>query len=224
MRAVESTDRPPAHRRIVVATPVARNVEEELDRVGWLATIFRLALEPDQHPWKRGWRLLHRAPLVVVGVALLLLALLFSSGCASAPLQSFSQSTSAPRPAEGARCESVLVSQEIQVPLEGELADLRLTIRDLPETTGKLRVLVREPRFSSVLELESEEKPAFDRVLQVAPGRRELTVVLQRPRRAPSDWPRSTCKVCRVDVELTGLFGAREALDHFLGRALGEAA
>jgi hypothetical protein len=224
MRAAESTDRPAAHRRIVVAAPVERHVEEELARVPWLRTIARLALEPDQHPWKRGWRLRHRAQLVAVGSALLLLALLASSGCASAPLQSFSQRTSLPRPAAGTRCESVLVSQEIQVPLEGELADLRLTIRDLPEVTGKLRVLVRQPRFASVLELDSEEKPAFDQVLRVSPGRRELTVVLRRPPHAPSDWPRSTCTVCRADVELTGLFGAREGLDAFLARALQEAA
>jgi hypothetical protein len=224
MRAAESTDRPPAHRRVVVAAPLERHVEEDLSRVPWVRTIARLALEPDQHPWKRGWRLRHRAQLVAVAAALLLLALLATSGCASAPLQSLSRATSAPRPAAGARCESVLVSQEIQVPLEGELADLRLTIRDLPQATGKLHVLVRQPRFASVLELDSEEKPAFDQVLQVASGRRELTVVLRRPRRAPSDWPRASCSVCRVDVELTGLFGARDGLDAFLGLALREAA
>jgi hypothetical protein len=224
MRAAESTDRPPAQRRIVVATPVERHLEEELVRVPWLRTIARLALEPDQHPWKRGWRLRHRAQLFAVAAALLLLLLLATAGCASVPLQSFSQAIPMPRSGKGARCESVLVSQEIQVPLEGELADLRLTIRDLPEVTGKLRVLVRQPRFASVLDMDSEEKPAFDRVLQVTAGRRDLTVVLQRPRGAPADWPRASCRVCRVDVELTGLFGAREGLDAFLGRALQEAA
>ncbi len=224
MRAVEKTPTPGIHRRIVVARPVARHLADELARVGWLITIWRLALEPDQHPWKRGWRLRHRAPLAVLGAALLLLLLLASSGCASVPRQSFSQSTNAPQPPEGARCESLLVSQEIQVPLEGELADLRLTIRDLPEVAGKLRVLVRAPRFPGVLEVDSEETPAFDQVLQLMPGRRDLTVVLQRPRRAPSDWPRSSCTICRVDVELSGLFGALVGLDAFLTRALQEAA
>ena len=224
MRAAESTDRPSAHRRVVVAAPVSPHLEDELSRVPWLLTIARLSLEPDQHPWKRGWRLRHRAQLVAVGTALLLLALLATAGCASAPLQSFSQSAAVTRAAAGARCESVLVSQEIQVPLEGNLADLRLTLRGLPEATGKLHVLVREPRFASVLDLDSEEKPAFDQVLQLSAGRRELTVVLQRPRGAASDWPRPSCKVCRVDVEVTGLFGLREALDAFLVRALQEAA
>ena len=222
MRPAERTERTPEHRRIVVAAPI-EPLEEELAPVTWLRTIARLALEPDQHPWKRRWRLRHRAQLVAVAAALLLLALLASSGCASAPLQSFSQSTALQRPSEGARCESILVSQELQVPLEGELADLRLTIRDIPPVIGKLRVLVRQPRFPCVLELDSDEKPAFDQVLTVASGRRDLTVVLQRPRRASSDWPRETCRVCRADVELTGLFGAREGLDAFLSRALQEA-
>src|SRR4029077_16514199 len=43
--------------------------------------------------------------------------------------------------------------------------------------------------------------------------------VLTRPRRARDDWARRDCKACRVDVELTGLFGARESLDVFFRRA-----
>src|SRR5260370_41189824 len=97
MRAAESTDRPPAQRRIVVATPVERHLEEELVRVPWLRTIARLALEPDQHPWKRGWRLRHRAQPVAVAAALLFLPLLATAGCAPGPPQSFSPAVPRPR-------------------------------------------------------------------------------------------------------------------------------
>src|SRR5258708_36557398 len=127
MRAAESTDRPPAGRRVVVAAPLERHVEEDLSRVPWVRTIARLALEPDQHPWKRGWRLRHRAQLVAGGAALLLLALLASAGCAPAPLQSFSQRTPLPRPAAGARGGSGLGSPGIQVPLDGGLGGPRCT-------------------------------------------------------------------------------------------------
>jgi len=62
-------------------------------------------------------------------------------------------------------------------------------------------------------------------VLQISPGpgQRQLTIVLARPRDAPDDWPRGSCSACRVDVELTGLFGAREGMDAFFSRAMQEA-
>jgi len=41
--------------------------------------------------------------------------------------------------------------------------------------------------------------------------------------RARSGWPRRDCKACRVDVEVTGLFGAREGLEAFFSRSLQEA-
>src|SRR5207237_787847 len=90
---------------------------------------------------------------------------------------------------------------------------------------GKLRILVRKPRFAAALELATDDKPEFDRVLDVQPGagQKSLTVVLARPRRAGDGWPRRDCKACRVDVELTGLFGGPEALDAFFARALQDA-
>src|SRR5439155_983600 len=106
-----------------------------------------------------------------------------------------------------------------------ELGDLRVTIDDIPPALGKLRILVRKPRFAAALELATDDKPEFDRVLDVQPGagQRSLTVVLARPRRAGGAWPRRDCKACRVDVELTGLFGGPEALDAFFARALQDA-
>src|SRR5260370_37966312 len=128
MRAAESTDRPPAHRRVVVAAPLERHVEEDLSRVPWVRTIARLALEPDQHPWKRGWRLRHRAQLVAGAAALLLLALLATPGRPSASLQSLSPATSAPRPAAGARRDSLLLPAGVPVPLPGRPARLPVAL------------------------------------------------------------------------------------------------
>lgn len=200
--------------------------DDGLKRVSWPLTIWRLALEPGLHPWNARWRLRRPGPVAALAVALLLLLLFAASGCSSAPRQSLRSAAGSPRPSEGLRCESVLLSHEIQIPPEGELADVRLTIEDLPPTTGKLRVLVRRPRFEADLELAADQKPAFDKVLDLSPaaGQRSLTVVLSRPRRAPGDWPRRECKACRVDVELTGLFGAREALGAFFDRAMQQAA
>jgi hypothetical protein len=213
------------HERILVATPLGPEPDDELARVPWARTVVRLALDPEQHPWRRGWRLGRKGPLVVVAFALLVLLVFAASGCASVPPQSLRQQVAAPAPASGARCESVLVSHELQIPAEGELADLRLTIDDLPPALGKLRVLVRRPRFPATLQIESDQKPAFDKVLELtpAPGQRQLTVVLSPPSSASGDWPRETCRACRVDVELTGLFGAREALEGFFVRAVQQA-
>jgi hypothetical protein len=200
--------------------------DDGLRRVSWPLTICRLALEPGLHPWSARWRLYRRGPVAALAVALLLLLLFAASGCSSAPRHSLRSSASSPPPSRGLRCESVLVSQEIQVPPEGELADVRLTIEDLPQTTGKLRVLVRRPRFEASLELATDQRPEFDKVLELSttPGQRSLTVVLSRPRRARDDWPRRECKACRLDIELTGLFGAREALGAFFDRAMQQAA
>ncbi|HZR10100.1 MAG TPA: hypothetical protein VFA79_16065, partial [Myxococcales bacterium] len=200
--------------------------EDGLERVSWPLTIWRLAVEPAVHPWAARWRLRRRAPLAAVALAVILLLLLAATGCSSAPLQSLRSTARSPAPAQGLRCESVLVSHEIQVPPEGELADLRVTLDDLPEVMGKLRLLVRRPRFSANLEIAADQKPEFDKVLDVSPGagQRSLTVVLSRPRRARDDWPRRECKACRVDVELTGLFGAREAIGAFFARAMQQAA
>lgn len=211
---------------LLIATPLpeagAPSDEDGLARVSWPRTVARLALEPGQHPWSAGWRLQRRGPLWLLAAAVLLLLLFAAAGCASAPPQSLLDSARAPAPAAGLHCESVLVSQEVQIPPAGELADVRLTIRDLPEVQGKLRVLVRRPRFESRLELDSEQPAAFDKVLDVAPAR-QLTVVLTRPAGAGSDWPRPSCKACRVQVEVTGLFGAREGLDAYFARAMQEA-
>ncbi|MCA1827835.1 MAG: hypothetical protein LC689_12985, partial [Myxococcales bacterium] len=210
------------HRRIVVASPLEPDIDEDFERVSWPLTVLRLALQPSTHPWKRGWRLEQRAPLVAVAIGALLLLLLVASGCASVPPLSVAQRTVVPSPPSGMRCESLLVSQELQLPPEGELGEVRLTLRDIPEVTGKLRVLVRKPRFASALDLDTEGPIAFDKVMDVAAGGK-LTVVLSRPSRAPDEWPRNACKTCRVDVELTGLFGARQGLDEFFSRAVQEA-
>ena len=226
MRATTAADgQALPHRRIVVATALERDLGDELARVSWPRTIWRLAVQPEQHPWKRGWRLTRRGPLYAVIAAVLLLLLFAASGCASVPRQSILQRAISPAPAAGARCESVLVSQELQIPPEVELADLRLTIEEIPPVVGKLRVLVRRPRFASTLLLDSDQKPEFGKVLQISPGpgQRQLTIVLARPRDAPDDWPRGSCSACRVDVELTGLFGAREGMDAFFSRAMQEA-
>ncbi|HMC34025.1 MAG TPA: hypothetical protein VKH65_06445, partial [Myxococcales bacterium] len=144
MNAVGATaGTPPAESgRIVVATALPAP-DDGLVRVSWPRTIWRLALDPEAHPWSARWRLRRRAPLAAVIGALLLLLLFALSGCSSAPLQSLRSSTAAPRPAQGLRCESILVSQEVQVPLEGELGDVRMTIDDVPPVLGKLRILVR---------------------------------------------------------------------------------
>jgi hypothetical protein len=216
---VESEDGP-----IVIATALPAP-EDGLVRVGWARTIARLALEPRAHPWAARWRLRDRMPLALVLASALLLLLFAASGCASTPLESVRGSTVSPRPPRGLRCESLLVSREVQVPPEGELADLRLTVDDIPPVTGKLRVLVRRPRFAATLELQTDQPPEFDRVLELSPGagQRSLTVVLARPRRASGDWPRRDCKACRVDVEITGLFGAPEALEGWFAQAMQDA-
>jgi hypothetical protein len=221
-RPAAADPRPAPEGRLVVAALVEEESEDGLSRVSWPRTIWRLTLQPAEHPWSSRWRLRRRAPLVAVALSLLLL-LLFAAGCASAPPRSLHSSTAAPPAAEGLHCETVLVSHEVQIPAEGELADVRLTIDNLPRVAGKLRVLVRHPPFESSLELAADPKAEFDKVLDVTPAG-ELTLVLARPRRARSDWPRRECKVCRVNVELTGLFGAREGLDAFFARAAQEAA
>src|SRR5438067_511740 len=216
-RLAAADPQPAPEGRMVVAALAEAEGEDGLARVSWPRTILRLALEPGEHPWSNRWRLRRRAPLAAVVVAILLL-LLFAAGCASVPPQSLHESASAPAAAEGLHCETVLVSREVQIPAEGELAEVRLTIDGLPAVAGKLRVLVRHPAFESSLELAAEQKADFDKVLDVTPAG-ELTLVLSRPRRARSDWPRRECKACRVNVELTGLFGAREGLDAFFARA-----
>ena len=146
----------------------------------------------------------------------------FLLACASAPPESLQRDAHASRLAGGLRCESVIVSQEVQLPLSGNLADVRVTLRDVPETVGLLRVLVRKPRFPAALELEGAPQP-FDHVLSMTPER-DLTVVLTRPPGQDDEWPRQSCKACRVEVELTGLFGVREGLQAFFARALQDAA
>ena len=214
------------NRRLVVAVPIDKSAGDELVPVPWARTLWRIAVEPDQHPWRPAWRLRRRGPLYVVAAAVILLLLFASSGCASAPRQSILRSALSPLPSKGARCETLLVSQELQVPPAGNIGDLRLTIAELPEIAGKLRVLVRRPRFASTLELEADRAPEFDRVVEVspAPGQRDLTIVFGRPSGAPRDWPRRSCSACRVDVELTGLFNAREGLQTFFVRATDELA
>lgn len=210
-------------RRIVVATPLEPQVDEDLERVSWPLTIARLALQPRLHPWKRGWSVKQKGPLVAVAIGAVLLVLFALSGCASTPKLSISQRTSVPAPPAGMRCESILVAQELQLPSEGELGDVRLTLRDIPEVTGSLRVLVRKPRFPSSLDVDTDGPVAFDKVMDV-PASGQLTIVLSRPSRAADEWPRNSCKSCRVDVELTGLFGARQGLEEFFGRAAQETA
>ena len=116
------------HRRLVVAVALDKGPGEQLARVSWRRTVWRLAVEPRQHPWMPAWRLRRRAPLAVVATAVLLLLLLAASGCASVPRQSILRSVVAPIPAKAARCETLLVSQEVQIPPSGELSDLRLTV------------------------------------------------------------------------------------------------
>ncbi|MFL5312508.1 MAG: hypothetical protein ACJ79H_18900 [Myxococcales bacterium] len=212
------------HRRLVVAVALEKAAGDELARVSWARTVWRLAVEPGQHPWRPAWRLRHHGALAVVAAAVVLLLLLAASGCASAPRQSILRSVPAPVPAKAARCETLLVSQELQVPLAGRIGDLRLTIDGLPEVAGKLRVLVRRPRFASTLDFEADRAPEFDKVVELSPGagQRQLTIVLGRPPGAPDDWPRRSCVSCRVDVELSGLFDAREGLDAFFSRATAE--
>ena len=67
---------PPAESgRIVVATALPAP-DDGLVRVCWPLTIWRLALDPEAHPWSARWRLRRRAPLAaVIGALLLLLAL-----------------------------------------------------------------------------------------------------------------------------------------------------
>ena len=222
MRPTAAADRQPAphERLVVVRAPI--EPEDELVRVSWPRTIARLALEPGQHPWKRGWKLQQRAPLVAVAAALALLLLFLASGCAPVPLRNLELSAATPAPAaRGARCESVIVQQELVLPAEGELGDLHVTLRDVPPALGKLRVLVRKPRFPAVLSLDSGRQP-FGKVLDV-PAARELTLTLSRPPDAPDGWPRGSCKPCKVEVELTGLFGVREGMDAWFARAMKEA-
>ena len=221
-----AADRSVPHQRLVVAVPLEKDRGDELAPVSWPRTVWRLAVAPGQHPWKPAWRLRQRARLAVVAAAVVLLLLLAASGCASAPRQSILRSAAAPAPAKAARCETLLVSQELQIPPSGEISDLRLTIDGIPEVAGKLRVLVRRPRFASTLQFEADRKPEFDKVVEISPGggQRQLTIVLGRPSSEPDDWPRRSCLACRVDVELSGLFDAREGLDAFFSRAMGEAA
>jgi len=156
----------------------------------------------------------------------LLLLLLAATGCASVPRRSILRSVAAPVPAKPARCETLLVSHELQIPPAVPVGDLRLTIDGLPDVAGKLRVLVRRPRFASTLDFEADRAPEFDKVAELTPGsgQRQLTIVLGRPAGAPDDWPRRSCLSCRVDVELSGLFDAREGMDAFFGRAAAETA
>ena len=223
--AAPSAPSPHAEEDAIVVATALPAPEDGLVRVGWLRTTCRLAVEPRVHPWAARWRLRHRGPILLVAASVLLLVLFALSGCASAPLESLRTSTAAPHPAQGLRCESLLVSREVQVPAQGELADLRLTIDGIPPSMGKLRVLVRRPRFGATLELQTDQAPRFDEVLDLTPGARQrsITVVLAKPARAPDDWPRRECKACRVDVEITGLFGAPEALDRWFAKAMQEA-
>src|SRR5262249_4554074 len=122
-----------AHRRIVVATPLEPDVDEDLERVSWPLTVLRLAAQPSAHPWKRGWRVTQAAPLIGVAIGALPLLLFATSGGASAPARSVSQRAAVPTPPAGMRCESLLISQELQLPSEGELGEVRLTLRDIPE-------------------------------------------------------------------------------------------
>ena len=198
------------HRRIVVATPVEPDVEEDLERVSWPLTVLRLAVQPSSHPWKRGWRLTQRAPLVAVAIGALLLMLLAASGCASAPALSIKQRAAVPSPPPGMRCESILVSQELQLPPDGELGEVRVTLRDIPEVTGKLRVLVRKPRFASSLDVDTGGPIGFDRVMDVTAGGRELfsgetsTAKMRRTPRELVSWVVRDNPVPAGSVLLTG--------------------
>jgi hypothetical protein len=227
MTASAPKAKPEPRRPLVIAVPEqGQALDGELHRVSWARTIWRLAVEPAQHPWSPTWALRSRGPLVAVAIATGVLALLLFSGCAGAPPQSLLQSTTSPKPSAPARCESLLVSRELQIPPAGELGDARLTIEDIPPVVGKLRVLVRRPRFPARLELVADGFADFDQVLEISPGagQRDLTVVLARPRDAWDDWPRQWCRACRVDVELSGLFGAKEGLTAFFAQAMQDAA
>jgi hypothetical protein len=230
-RAAPATTAPapssgPAPARVVVATRIpGTGAEDGLRRVSWPRTLLRLTVEPGIHPWSASWRLRRRGPLAAVALAIGLLLLFALSGCASAPTQSVRNWTPAPRSFSTLRCESVLVSHEVQIPPTGDLADVRVTIEDIPRVLGKLRVLVRRPRFAATLSVQSDGKPELDKVLEVTmpQGQTDLTVVLARPDGAPSDWPRGSCRACRIDVELTGLFGAQEGVEAFFINALKDA-
>src|SRR5207237_5466323 len=196
--ATSSGPATPEH--VVVATRIP-GAEDGLERVSWARTVLRLTVAPGLHPWSASWRLRRRGPLAAVALAVLLLLLFALSGCASAPTQSARIWTPAPRASSSLRCESVLVSQEVQIPATGELADVRVTIEDIPRVLGKLRILVRRPRFSATLSVQTDGKPEFGKVLEATmpAGQTDLTVVLVRPDGAPADWPRSSCRACRVD-------------------------
>src|SRR4051812_2395200 len=117
MSKAAAADRQPSrHRRIAVATAVEDAPEDELSRVGWPLTIVRLALAPEQHPWRRDFRVRRRWPLFAVAAALLLLLLFALGGCSSTPRQSLMQGASAATQGDVARCDTMLVSQELQVP------------------------------------------------------------------------------------------------------------
>jgi len=179
-----SSSGPAPHARVVVATRIPGTESEDgLRRVSWARTLLRLTVEPGVHPWSASWRLRRRGPLAAVAVALLLLALFALSGCASTPKQSVRNWTPAPRGSSNLRCESVLVSHEVQIPAEGDLGDVRVTIEDIPRVLGKLRILIRRPRFPATLSVQSDGKPEFGKVLEVTmpPGQTDLTVVLARP-------------------------------------------
>src|SRR3954447_4678746 len=107
MATPAAADREPhAQRRVAVASPVDEAPEEELSRVGWPLTVLRLALAPEQHPWRRGFRVRRRGPLLAVVAALLLLLFFAASGCSSTPRQSVLQRASAATGSEGARCDT----------------------------------------------------------------------------------------------------------------------
>src|SRR4051812_21289960 len=104
MREAAAADRPSSQRRsIAVASAAEEAPEEELSRVGWPLTVLRLALSPEQHPWRRDFRVRRRGPLVAVAAALLLLLFFAASGCSSTPRQTLLQRASASAQSEGAR-------------------------------------------------------------------------------------------------------------------------
>src|SRR5437667_10311445 len=111
-RPAAADPKPAPEGRMVAAALVEEEREDGLSRVSWPRTIWRLALEPGEHPWSSRWRLRRRAPVVAVVIAFLLL-LLFAVGCASVPPRSLYDSAAAPPAAEGLRCETVLVSHEV---------------------------------------------------------------------------------------------------------------
>lgn len=151
----------------------------------------------------------------------------FASCAARLPPISWFDKTHATAPAGAAaasiRCDTLLVSHALQIPPDGELTDLRLLIERIPAAEGSLRVLVHRPAFDAGLELESLPAPKFDALLELTP-RQELALVLLKPPGADRSWPRENCHACRVEVEVSGLFGVKEAYDAFLALALREAA